>query len=141
MLTAQGSEAIAVRALKLGAAHYLNFEDTSPRRLSECVGALLESHGSAPASVEQAGRAGETGSGARSRGSNSASRGSGSYTGEAEGLRVPGYRVLRKLADGGMAAIVLAVRAETSARWSSRSSTSAALPTASWSGASCASTS
>lgn len=112
MLTAQGSEAIAVRALKLGAAHYLNFEDTSPRRLSECVGDLLASQGSAPEPIVQPGRAGETGSGARSRGSNSASRGSGSYTGEAEGLRVPGYKVLRKLADGGMAAIMLAVRAE-----------------------------
>jgi len=112
MLTTQGSEAIAVRALKLGAAYYLNFEDTSPRRLSECVENLLGSPGSAPTPVEQAGRAGETGSGARSRGSNSASRSPGAYTGEAAGLRVPGYKVLRKLTDGGMAAIMLAERAE-----------------------------
>jgi len=112
VLTAEGSEAVAVRALKLGAAHYLNFEDTSPRRLSACLEDLLGSHSSAQKPVDQAGRAGETGSGAHSRGSYSASRSPGSYSGEAAELRVPGYKVVRKLADGGMAAIMLAVRAE-----------------------------
>jgi eukaryotic-like serine/threonine-protein kinase len=105
MVTASGDQDLAQRALELGAARYFNFADVSPRRLSECVAALIGER-------EHAER-GLSGQSVRRLGSRSASRLDSTSSGGGIGPKIPGYSLRRKIADGGMAtSILLAQRLE-----------------------------
>jgi len=53
ILTAEGDEYVAVRAVKLGAADYINKKDVSPKRLKELVKDAIE-FGAGTGSEDQA---------------------------------------------------------------------------------------
>lgn len=108
MVTASGDQDLAQRALELGAARYFNFADVSPRRLSECVAAIIGEQQHAERLHDPM-----SGQSTRSSGSRSASRLDSTSSGGGIGPRIPGYSLQRKIADGGMAtSILLAQRIE-----------------------------
>lgn len=106
-MTGSGSEDVAAKAIKLGAADYLRKHDLSRSRLADAmreaigesraqVGASLHM-AALTAAVNAAAPAGEAGFGVRSAPS----------TGMQE-MQINDYRMLRKLGEGGMAVVYLA---------------------------------
>ncbi len=103
-MTGSGSEDVAAKAIKLGAADYLRKHDLSRSRLADAIReAISESRAHASVSLHMAAApAGETGFGVRSAPS----------TGMQE-IQINGYRMIRKLGEGGMAVVYLAEHLES----------------------------
>ncbi len=102
-MTGSGSEDVAAKAIKLGASDYLRKHDLSRSRLADAMReAISESRAHASMSIHmpiviEAASAGEAGFNVRSAPS----------TGMQE-IQINGYRMIRKLGEGGMAVVYLA---------------------------------
>ena len=107
-LTGVGSEEVAVQALKLGAADYLRKHDLSKARLIEAVNTALEERFPRMQSFHNA----DTLLPAVSRGTRLQEVGNFhiNESGLAHSIRISGYKVLRKLGEGGMSSVYLTSR-------------------------------
>lgn len=107
-LTGAGSEEVAVQALKLGAADYLRKHDLSKARLIEAVNTALEERLPRLQSFHNADtllRAVSTEARLPEVGDFHINE-----SGLAHSIRISGYKVLRKLGEGGMSAVYLTSR-------------------------------
>lgn len=111
MITGHGDEDTAVQALKLGADDYMNKETLSPKRFLECVDSCLRMRGWDTDDIRGRGFIGV--------GDDSVDAHHGRFNNISADprkfpLKVPGYRLLGQLAQGGMASIYLAETVEGS---------------------------
>ena len=103
-MTGSGSEDVATKAIKLGAADYLRKHDLSRRRLVEAIREALDSSTPTLPEVTQL---------------NTSISNAGAFavrpaagTGE-ESIQINGYRLIRKLGEGGMAVVFLTEHVKT----------------------------
>ena len=118
-LTSHGEDETAARALQLGATSYLNKRNASADRIVECV---IEMLGAPAARVERAyektlvqglappAPAATTSASSGSIRSGTQSRSRTSPGGIFRDVQIPGYRMLTKIAEGGMASVRVAER-------------------------------
>jgi DNA-binding response OmpR family regulator/HPt (histidine-containing phosphotransfer) domain-containing protein len=108
-LTGAGNETVATRAIKAGAADYLNKNELSRSQLVESIGAAMTGRERAP---ERAPDAEVTLplKGSAPRPAADAAAEAGAETQAANAPRIAGYRIMRKIGQGGMSEVFLAVR-------------------------------
>lgn len=106
-MTGGGNEAVAAKAIKLGAVDYLTKQDLSRRRLTEALKEAISEAASGAAAAQRA--------------ASEVASVTGFVMGESAGsgpaqINIGGYRMVRKLGEGGMAVVFLAEHLESGER-------------------------
>ncbi len=124
VLTDEGDEALAVRAMKLGAAGYMRKDSLSSKTLNGAIQEMLQAmqrHSPPPPTVDHTGTDSREQTGMTRAHLRRALKASGVALREDPGtqsgtegsrLRVPGYRIISRVGEGGSATVFLAERME-----------------------------